>query len=182
MARECDCTDVLHTHMQMHAEHNDTIKTSDTVLQKNIPLTLLKGLCVRGSWRPNRTATYWPPLLWPSAFLSHSSGLLNQGLRAHSAGCWLSLLHLVSNSSDLKLPDILSSPGLYNHSMPIFFLWASQIALIQPIHGQGYILIIPDRMHLLFTQVYFLFWQSGRVRAQYTTDGYWPEILACSSS
>ena len=37
----------------------DTIKTtSDTVFQKNIPLTLLKGLCVRGSWRPNRTATY----------------------------------------------------------------------------------------------------------------------------
>ena len=23
----------------------------------------LKGLCVRGSWRPNRTATYWPPTL-----------------------------------------------------------------------------------------------------------------------
>ena len=22
---------------------------------------------VRGSWRPNRTAIYWPPLLWPSA-------------------------------------------------------------------------------------------------------------------
>ena len=25
---------------------------------KNIPLTLLQGLRVRGSWRPNRTATY----------------------------------------------------------------------------------------------------------------------------
>ena len=22
---------------------------------------------MRGSWRPNRTAIYWPPLLWPSA-------------------------------------------------------------------------------------------------------------------
>ena len=22
---------------------------------------------MRGSWRPNRSATYWPPLLWPSA-------------------------------------------------------------------------------------------------------------------
>ena len=42
--------------MQNH--NDDIIKTSNTVLRKNIPLTLLKGLCVRGSWRPNRTATY----------------------------------------------------------------------------------------------------------------------------
>ena len=48
-----------HTHMQMHAEHNNnTMKTSDKVLNKKMPLTLLKGLCVRGSWRLNRTATY----------------------------------------------------------------------------------------------------------------------------
>ena len=26
---------------------------------------LLKSFTVRGSWRPNRTATYSPPLLWP---------------------------------------------------------------------------------------------------------------------
>ena len=39
----------------------------------------LKSLCVRGSWRPKRTATYWPPLLWPSALcLSRSPGLLNR--------------------------------------------------------------------------------------------------------
>ena len=36
---------------------------------------------------------------------------------------------------------------LYNSSMPTFFLWVSQIALIQPVHGQGYILIFLDRMH-----------------------------------
>ena len=43
-------------------------------------------------------------------------------------------------------------------------------ALIQPVHGQGYdILIFLDRMHLLFTQVHFLFWQPGRVGGQYTT-------------
>ena len=42
------------------------------------------------------------------------------------------------------------------------FLWASQIALIQPAHGQSYILIFLERMHLLFTQVLFLFWQLGR--------------------
>ena len=38
--------------------NDSTIKTSDTVLGK-IHLSLyLKGLCVRESWRPNRTATY----------------------------------------------------------------------------------------------------------------------------
>ena len=38
---------------------------------------------------------------------------------------------------------------------------------IQPVHGQGYILIFLDRTHLLFTQVHFLFWQLGR--SQYVT-------------
>ena len=34
---------------------------------------------MRGSWRPNRTAIYWPALLWPSALcLSRSPGLLNR--------------------------------------------------------------------------------------------------------
>ena len=33
---------------------------------------------------------------------------------------------------------------------------------IQPVHDQGYILIFLDRMHLLFIQVHFLFWQLGR--------------------
>ena len=40
---------------------------------------------------------------------------------------------------------------------------------IQPVHGQGDILIFLDRMHLLFTQVHFLFWQVGRIGGQYTT-------------
>ena len=48
-------------------------------------------------------------------------------------------------------------------------MWASQIAPIQPIHGRGYTLLFLDRMHLLFIQVHFLFWQPGRVVGQYTT-------------
>ena len=81
----------------------------------NIPLTFFERVvCVRGSWRPNRTAIYWPP---------HSYGhqrcvfLVLQvcstgGLGAQlSAECWLSLPHLVSNSSDLHLTDFLSSPS-----------------------------------------------------------------------
>ena len=70
---------LLHTHMQIHTEHNDTMKTNDTVLRKIYLSLYLKGWCVRGSWRPNRTAIYWPPLLWPSALcLSRSPGLFNR--------------------------------------------------------------------------------------------------------
>ena len=82
-----------------------------------------------GDWK--NTATYWLPLLWPSALcLYRSPGLLNRRPggsafcwvrafstaschqrvskllcvpRAPSAGWWLSLPHLVSNSSDLEL-------------------------------------------------------------------------------
>ena len=78
--------------------------------------------------------------------------------------------HLISNSSDLQLADLQLCTELYNSSTPTFFLWASQIALIQPVHAQGYILIFLDRMHLLFTPVHFLFWQPGRVGSQYTTE------------
>ena len=65
---------MLYTHVRKH--NDDTIITSDTVLRK-IYLSLY--LCVRGSWRLNRTATYWPRLLWASAFLSRSPELLNRG-------------------------------------------------------------------------------------------------------
>ena len=89
------------------------------------------------------------------------------GLRAHSAGYWFSLPHLISNSLNFLCTE------LYNCSTSTFFLWASQIALIQPVHGHGYILIFLDRMHLLFTRAHFLFWQPGRVGGQYITPRLW---------
>ena len=124
---------------------------------------LLKGFIVKGSWRPTRTATYWPPLLWTlPRFFPLLLGCSTGGLGPHSAGCRFSLTHLISNWLNFLCTE------LYNSSTSTF-LWASQIALIQPVHGQGYILIFLDRMHLLFTLVHFLFWQSGRVGGQYTT-------------
>ena len=63
------------------------------------------------------------------------------------------------------------SPGLYNNLT--FTLLPSSVTIshsIQPVHGKGYILIILDQMHLLFTQVHFLFWQLGQVGGQYTTQ------------
>ena len=106
------------------------------------------------------------PFCWVLFSLRHhfsNCNCLIGGLRAHSAGCWLSLLHLVSNWLNFLCTE------LYNSSTSTFFLSVSQIALIQPVHDQGYILIFLDRMHRLFTQVHFLFWQPGRVGGQYTT-------------
>ena len=131
--------------MQNH--NDDTIKTSDTVLRKIYLSLYLKGLCVRVSWRPKRTATYWTP----SAFHSNSPGLFNWGpggpaslghvpqssilsltplipscncsiggLRTHSAWCWLSLPHL-SNSSGLQTAWLPVLTELYNSSTSTFF-------------------------------------------------------------
>ena len=136
----------------------------------------LKGLCVRGSWRPNRTATYWPhsyghqryfPVLlgcstgglgaqplW-DMFLNPASSLqlvwspnwLIGGLRAPSAGCWLSLLHLVSNWSDLQtdysgawgLP-LLGVSFLYRILSPIRMIPNSQSkAWGLPLLGAGFL-------------------------------------------
>ena len=58
------------------------IKTSEDFLKKIYHSIYLKGLCVRGSWRPNRTATYWPPPPAPpdlAVCRSPSPGLLNRG-------------------------------------------------------------------------------------------------------
>ena len=109
------------------------------------------------------------------------------------SGTCSSFQHLLSNSSELQLLNrgsygplllgagslyrILSltdlnflSLGLYNNLTPTL-LPASVTILhsIQPLNSQGHILIFLDRMHLLFTQVHFLFWQLGQVRGQCTT-------------
>ena len=92
-----------------------------------------------------------------TAFLSRSSGLLNRGPGGPAALGAGSLYRIfISNSLNFLCTE------LYNCSISTFFLWASQIVLIQPVHGQGYILIFLDWMHLLFTQMHFLFWQLGR--------------------
>ena len=128
-----------------------------------------------------------PTLTAITVFLFRS-GLLNRGpgdqpfwVLVFSTATYLQLQQLnrgpegplycvlaLSTSSCLQLLNFLCTK-LYNSSSSTFFLWASQLALIQSVHGQGYILIFPDWMHLLFTLVYFLFWQPGRFGGQYTT-------------
>ena len=117
---------------------------------------------MRGCWRPNRTATYWPPHLWPSALcLSCSpdaqpearglSFLLSAGFsttschqrvskltgegvpKASSAGCWFSLPHLVSNSSDLELTRSPEGPFYrvvaFSTTSCLRRLWSSTLCL-----------------------------------------------------
>ena len=105
--------------------HIDAMKTSDTVLRKIYLSLYLKGFervtqgfTMRGSWRPNRAAIYWPPLLWPSALcLSRSPGLLNWRPGAHSAWCRLPLPHLVNIGSGLQTHWLPVFTELYNSSI-----------------------------------------------------------------
>ena len=124
------------------------MKTSDTVLKKNIPLTLLKGLCGRGSWRSNKDCNILTPTLMAiTAFLSRSPGLLNRvpgGLASLGHGphssifsptttaqwgglesplCWLLVL---STASYLQLTRTSRAPSYIIIWRPLFFLQASQ--------------------------------------------------------
>ena len=104
-----------------------------------------------------------PTLMATTAFLSCSPGLLNWG-PGGPASVGAGFLYRI-----LSLTDWTFCALSYIIIWHPLFLWVSQIALIQPVHGQGYILIFLNRMHLLFTQVHFLFWHPNQVRGQYTT-------------
>ena len=138
----------------------------DTVLSKNIPLILFRRVIVwEVSWRLNRTATYWPPqLFWLSQpFFPVPLGCTTGGLGAQP------LLGHGSHSCIFSPTDLnFLSPGLYNDLMPTYFLRASQFAFNSTPRQSRSPPDIFDRMHLLFTQVYFLFWQLGQ--GQYVTQ------------
>ena len=75
-----------------------------------------------GSWRPNRTAIYWPPLLWPSVLcLSRSPGLLNR--RPGGPLCWVRAFSTASCHQRVsKLTDFLSSPSYIIVQSPTQYL------------------------------------------------------------
>ena len=157
--------------MQNHNDH--TIKTSDRILRKIYLSLYFKG-CERELETEQNCNILTPTLLAITAFLFRSPGLLNRG-PGSPASLGAGFLYRILSPNCL-ISKLIWSPTLnflctelYNSSTSTFFLWASQIVLIQPVHGQGYILIFLDRLHLLFTQVHFLFWQPGRVVGQYTT-------------
>ena len=78
------------------------------------------------------------------------------------SGTCSSFQHLLSNWVNFLCTE------LYNNLTPTLLPASVTIShSIQPVHGHGYILIFLDRMHLLFAQVHFLFWQLGQ--GQYIT-------------
>ena len=114
-----------------------------------------------------------PTLLAITAFLSRSPGQLNRGLRAQPL--WDMFLNPASSLQLVWSPTDWISWAL-SYMVSSIVQWPPSscgrhnFALIQPVHGQIYnIMIFLDRMHLLFTQVHFLFWQPGWVVGQYTT-------------
>ena len=124
----------MHIYTYTYRIHIDAIiKTSEDTSFRKIYLSLyLKCLCVRGSWRPNRTATYWPQLSWPSALcLSHSSGLLNWRPGGPLRWVLFFLLYLVSNASDLQLTDFLSSTSYIIVQSPTQYLWNGMFGRVE---------------------------------------------------
>ena len=80
-----------------------------------------QSLRVRGSWRPDRTAIYWPPLLWPSALcLSCSPALLNR--RPRGPLCWVMAFFTASSQQLLWTATQSGAPspfGLTWLSLPL---------------------------------------------------------------
>ena len=72
---------------------------------------IIQGLRLRGSWRPNITATFWPLLLWPSALcLSCSPDAQPEALGSTLLGngflyCISSASSLAPNSSGPLVPS-----------------------------------------------------------------------------
>ena len=162
----------------MPAETQRGNEDKRTQFLRKIYLSLyLKGLCVRGSWRPNRTATYWPPLLWPQQrFFPVLIGCSIGGLGTQPL--WDMVL-IPASSLQLTWTPTAQSGMLVLSTASYLQLTRTSCAPsyiivlrhpIQPVDSQGYPLDIFDRIHLLFTQVHFLFWQLGR--GQYATS--WP--------
>ena len=119
--------------------HNDTIiKQTQEDFFTNICTShfICKGskmlcgvLLWEGAGDRTETVIFWPPLLWPSTLcLSRSLDAQPEALGVHSAGCWLSLLHLIS---------IFSGPQLIRAPNPFGLMWLSLPHLVY-LHLQLY--------------------------------------------
>ena len=117
------------------------------------------------AWRLSMSGT------WSSFqhLLSNWSEALNLNCNCSIGGpggplCWV----LVLSPAYLPPTDLnFLSPGLYNNFSSTLLPAIVTIShSIQPLDSQVYILIFLDRMHLLFTQLHFLFWQLGRGNMQ----------------
>ena len=143
----------IHICMQKHIQHNNNEQTQ---FFRKIYLSLYWKGCVREGVLDWTELQHIDPqtLQAITAFLSHSPGLLNRGPGDQaSARTWFSFQHLLSNWLDFPEP--------------------SYIIVLRPLNSnRRQSRLSPDIldwMHLLFTQVHFLFWQPGRVGGQHAT-------------
>ena len=161
---------MLHSHNQLYIyiyvrKHNDDNKDEQTQFFWKIYLSLYskgfervtKGIIVwEVSWRLNRTATYWPPLFWPSSI---SPGLLNWG----PSLCWDMVL---IPASSLQLIDFLSHPGY-------IIIWRPPTSCgvtIQTQFNPSTVKVIPRYLRPDAPVIYtgaFLIWLPSRVGGQY---------------
>ena len=109
--------------MQNH--NDDTIKTNDTVLRKIYLSLYLKGLCVRESWRPNRTAYILTPTLMAISVVSFSFSRAAQPEARGPTLLGAGFLYRILSPTGLvfKLTDFLSSPSYRIVQPPTQYLW-----------------------------------------------------------
>ena len=119
---------MLYSHMQIHAEHNDT-KTSDTVLRKIYLSLYLKGLCVWKGVGHGTELQYIDPTLMAISGVSFS---LSRAAQPEARGPTLLgtgfLYHILSPTDLLsKLTDFLSLPSyIIAHSISLeWHVWSS---------------------------------------------------------
>ena len=101
---------------------------------------------MRGSWRPNKDCNILTPF-FPVLLSCSTGGLGAQPLLGH--GSHSSIFSPTNAPSYIIVLRPLNSNRRQSRLSPD----------------------ILDRMHLLFTQVHFFFWQLGRVGGQYATHG-----------
>ena len=180
---------ILNTIINMHIYtytcriHIDTIiKISKDFFKKNIPLTLSKGFCVRGSWRLNKDSNILTSPAPPEIAVcrSRSPGLLNRRPGGPLRWVLFSLPHLVSNSSDLQLTDFLSSPSYIIVQSPTQYLWngmfdrhQAEITVIQfrghPLPVHQFLTVLWDFNPVPYYQPFSPMQSLVRVGDQYTT-------------
>ena len=123
--------------------------------------TYERVMCERGAEDRTKTATYWPPALPAiSALFSQSAGLLNRGPWGPNFQLGLVLTASIGNNS---LQTLISNSLERPVAPGYIIVWhppasVSVAFALNSTHPQSR--LSPDifeRMHLLFTQVHFLF-------------------------
>ena len=167
----CNTYTAIHIYMRKHSQHNNDEQTRffRKIYLSPYSKGLRKGYVWEVSWRLNKTATYWLlALLAIAALLSHYAGLFKRG--GVTEGCKPSVWELVlSTASYLQLQQLTPNSKLTRTSVTPGYInvWrppASVSVASAPNSTRPQSRLSPDifdRMHLLFTQVHFLFDSSG---------------------